>query len=109
MSLAILSVRMVSSRLYPPPTRQHDARRLRPSLQREGRRGRVIPGGKGVQGVVGVSLNGAKGEGAPLLSMRRTSRRRPCFESYFAVIEAAFLPSHCRSTNGPLSPDNEIT
>src|SRR5260370_9742185 len=67
MSPATLWVRMVSSRWYPPPTRQHDARRLRPSLQREGRRGRVSPGGERIQGVVGHFISAPKGQGARLL------------------------------------------
>src|SRR5437660_12139742 len=108
MSLATLLVRMVSSRSYPPPTRQHGARRLRPSRQREGRRGRVSPGGQGVQGVVDVSLAGQTRGRIPL-SARRTWRWRPGFERYFVVIAGGFFPTHCGSANGPLSPDNEIT
>src|SRR5258708_3845686 len=106
MSPATLWVRMVSSRWYPPPTRQHDARRLRPSLQREGRRGRVSRGDEGIQGGPGRFVNGPK---ARTLSVQRTCRWRPYFESYLAVIAAVFLPSQGLSTSGPLSPDSEIT
>src|SRR5262249_20179771 len=76
MSPATLLVRMVSSRWYPPPppylprSRARVGRGRSPSaasLQREGRCGRVSPGGEGVQGVVGRFATGTKGEGAPYL------------------------------------------
>src|SRR5260370_42459444 len=48
---ATLWGRMGSSRWYPPPTRHHNARRVRPALQREERRGRARRQDESVQAV----------------------------------------------------------